>query len=208
MTGNYAATFAILAVLATGSSETALAADSMTFGDKPSYQSDAAFSYAVSDDKKSFGIYFDVMEVAVDDGKPMPDEKRAQGAPKRSATATAPIATKAFAVVIPAKGAKPVKAKFIIDATAVLSTGSTASLLIDINGQNTILKVPAKQDGPFVHTFNYNAASASEIRLTIFLLLERDQQAQGVWGYMKVNSIATDLLMSKKKPPSKTSNKT
>jgi hypothetical protein len=207
MTGNYAATFAFLAVFAAGSSGAAFAADGMTFGDKPNYQSDSAFSYALSDDKKSFGITFDAMEVIVDDGRPIPDAKRSQTAPKRAAAPTAPIATKAFAAVIPVKNGKPVKAKFIIHGGALLVSGTTASLLIDVNGRNTVFKIPAEQDGSFMRTFNYSAASASEIRLTVFLLIERDQQVQGTFGQLNVNSVATDLLMSKKTPPATSSTK-
>src|SRR3979490_2114725 len=75
----------------------AISADGVTFGDKPTYQSDNNFEYVPSNDKQAFTIVFQGLEVAVDGGK-TPDSiaKRA-----RSAAANAPMATKAFSIVIP-----------------------------------------------------------------------------------------------------------
>jgi hypothetical protein len=96
--------FAVFSILTAAGTGRAFSADSITFGDKPTFQSDAKFSYALSADKKAFTLAFDGLEVQVDGGK-LP-EKIAKRV--RSSIATAPVATRVFSTVIPVNGGKHV----------------------------------------------------------------------------------------------------
>jgi hypothetical protein len=187
----------ILAVLSIAMATTspALAADGTTFGDKPTYQSGAQAEYAPSGDKKAFTITLGDLEVAIDTGKlPEKSAKRA-----RSPATDTPVATRVFSTVIPVKGGKSIKTSFFVSGYVVTTEGSQGTLLFSVNGQNTLTKFGAKLDQSFVKRLDFKAKSASEIRMTVFLLAERDARYPNAAAYLNVSNIDTDAALAKQK---------
>ncbi len=193
MTVPFKGILAVLSIL-TVAATPAIAADGTTFGDKPTYQSGAQSEYAPSGDKKAFTITFGDLEAAIDTGK-LP-EKAAKRA--RSPATAAPVATRVFSAVIPVKG-KSIKTSFFVSGYVVTTEGSQGTLLFIVNGQNTLTKFAAKSDKSFVQRLDFKAKSASEIRMTVFLLAERDAQYPNAAAYLNVSTIDTDAALAKQR---------
>ena len=199
MTVPFKGILAVLSIL-TVAANPALAADGVTFGDKPTFQSGAQSEYAPSGDKKAFTITFGDLEVAIDTSKlPEKSAKRA-----RSPATAAPVATRVFSTVIPVKGGKSIKTSFFVSGYVVTTEGSQGTLLFSVNGQNTLTKFAAKSDKSFVQRLDFKAKSASEIRMTVFLLAERDAQYPNAAAYLNVSTIDTDAALAKQRVAGKT----
>jgi hypothetical protein len=172
---------------------TAFSADGITFGDKPTFQSDAKFSYALSADKKAFTLAFDGLEVQVDGGK-LPDKiaKRV-----RSSVTTAPVATRVFSTVIPVKAGKDVRSTLFVSGFVLTTSRAGATLLFTVNGQNIVTSFGPNADKSFIQPLEFRASSTSEIRMSIFLLAERE--GQGPAAYLNVSAIDTDAALARKR---------
>ena len=195
MTVPFKGILAVLSILTVAASGPTVAADGTTFGDKPTYQSGAQSEYAPSGDKKAFTITFGDLEVAIDTGK-LPEK----AAKRACSPATAvPVATRVFSAVIPVKGGKTIKTSFFVSGYVVTTEGSQGTLLFSVNGQNTLTKFAAKLDQSFVKRLDFKAKSGSEIRMTVFLLAERDAQYPNAAAYLNVSSIDTDAALAKQR---------
>lgn len=192
---------ALSIVLVTGAS--AFAADRVAFGEKPSFQAGAQFDYGVSDDKKAITIMFSDLEVAVESGK-LP-EKVAKRV--RSTATTAPVVTRVCAIVIPLKGSKSIKTSFYFQGYVSTSPGAQGILFIRVNGENKIVKFGPKSDRSFLEKVNFSSTSASEIRMTVFLLAEREGQHQNASAYLNVSTIDTDASVAKKRASPKSASR-
>ena len=145
-------------------------AEGATFGDKPTFQSDDNFTFALSDDKKAFTIAFNGLETTVGTGT-LP---AAIAGRMRSQRSDAPVTTRVFSLVLPVTGGKPVKTALFASGFALTDQGASATLLFNVNGQYTAVAFPPGSDGEFVQELDYAADAAPEIRLTVFLLAEHE----------------------------------
>ena len=173
----------------------AVAAD-VTIGDKPTFKSADNFDYQLSDDKKAFTLAFTGFEVTVDSAKlPAPVAARV-----RSEKTDAPIGTRVFSIVIPLTGSKSVRNAFFVSGFVLTGEGTSGTLVFSINGQNTVTKFAAGMNKDFVQRLNFRTKYASEVRITVFLLAERDSAGQGA-AFLGVNAIDTDTGLAKKPKP-------
>lgn len=198
MTNNIKWIFAALGLLVATQSGAAQSAD-VTFGEKPTFQSDDKFEYGLSPDKKAFTLTFSNLEVGIDGGK-LPDQVAKR---MRSAAVKAPVVTRVFSIVIPVNDGKPIKTSFFANGYVLTEEGAHGTLLFSVNGQNTLVRFGPKSDRSFLQKLDFKAASASDIRMTVFLLAERDGKYPGASAYLNVSAIDTDLAAAKKRAAAK-----
>ena len=198
MTNNIKWIFAALGLLVAAQSGAAQSAD-VTFGEKPTFQSDDKFEYGLSPDKKAFTLTFSNLEVGIDGGK-MPDKVAKR---MRSAATKAPVVTRVFSIVIPVNNGKPIKTSFFANGYVLTEQGAHGTLLFSVNGKNTLVRFGPKSDKSFLQKLDFKAASASDIRMTVFLLVERDGKYPGASAYLNVSAIDTDLAAAKKRAAAK-----
>jgi hypothetical protein len=80
-------------------------------------------------------------------------------------------------------------------------TGANGHLLFSVNDQTMVVDFPDSSNGDFVKQFNYEVGSASELRITIFLLADRDS-ASDAGVSLNVLSIDTDVNKHQSAPAS------
>jgi len=179
-------------------------AQGATYGDKPTYTSDGNFVYHRSDDGTAFTLILIDLGVGTS-GESAPQLAKegkiakAIAKLKRGTVGNPPIASRVFSIVIPVKGGTPFKTTFTVGGSAVNNEGGRSTLVFTVNGQSTIRSFAPNSDisdSDFVQQVDYVAESTSEIRLTVFLLAERDGQAQGAPSTLLVDTIDTDLAIA------------
>jgi hypothetical protein len=150
-----------------------------TFGPGPTFNTDVGFDIALSPDKKAFTATFSGLE-AIIDGKSAP-----------------PIVTRAFSFSIPLKDAKPEQEiPFFVSGFAVAEKGANAHLVFSVNGQSSIACLPTESKEDFVHQLKYKATDATEARVTVFLLANRDSKSDAA-VHLNVTAIDTDITKHK-----------
>jgi len=159
-----------------------------TFGDKPIFQSASNFQYSLSDDKKAFTITFNpAFEASVGN----------------SATDTALVGTNVFSVAIPVNG-KEVNSTFILTASVNAEEGAGGLLMLSVNDQQTVTRFKKnKGEKELLVKLKYRAKGVGDIRLTVFLLADRDAAHPKAAALIHVTSIDTDLALAKKKQNTK-----
>src|SRR6266545_6211745 len=177
------------------SSNAALSKDGVTFGDKPTFQTDDKFDYSLSRDKKAFTVGFSALEAGI-------GTNPAGHVPERVNSA-APIVSRVFSMVIPVTDGKLVRTTFAASAFVITSKGANATLLFDVNGQNTVVKLPPGSDRSFIPTVDFRAKDVSDIRMTVFLMVERDAAYRDASAYLNVSAIDTDLAAAQRRVAAK-----
>jgi hypothetical protein len=146
-----------------------------TFGQAPTFNTDTGFMLALSPDKKAFTATFSGLEVIIE-GKSAP-----------------PIVTRVFSFSIPLADAKPgQEIPFFVSGTAEFEKGANAQLVFTVNDQSMTAYFPAQSKEGFVHRLNYKATDATEARVTVFLLANRDSKS-GASVFVNVSAIDTDI---------------
>ena len=175
-----------LLLLATIGGGTASSADAQvpskaSFGDKTSFQT-SDVGYAVSDDKQAFTISFNsAFEASVD---------------------KSPVSTQAFSVVIPVSG-QNIDATFTFQGVVLVTEGALATLIININDTNTVMRYRPGFDNSVVVPVRYRAKTASDIRIAIFLLAEHDQAHPNGSASMHFDTIDGNMGSAKAHPGKK-----
>ena len=150
-----------------------------TFGPGPTFSTDVGFDIALSPDKKAFTATFGGLE-AIIDGKSAP-----------------PIVTRVFSFSIPLADAKPgQEIPFFVSGFAVAEKGANAHLVFSVNDQSSIAYLPAESKEGFVHQLKYKATDATEARITVFLLANRDSKSDAA-VHLNVTAIDTDIAKHK-----------
>jgi len=150
-------------------------ADAM-FGQAATFNSDVEFALAVSDDRKAFTATFSGLGVKLD--------------PKSSV----PVASRAFTFVLPLSGAAPgTEIPFFVSGFSLSEKAGNGHLVFSINDQTMVADFPGKSDQEFVQQLKYKAGSESEVRLTVFLLADRDSKSDASVS-LNVTAIDTDLV--------------
>ncbi len=60
-----------------------------------------------------------------------------------------------------------------------------------------VFKFGPKFEGDIVHQFAYEAAGQSELRITLFLLVERSAAVPGAAAFLNVTALDTDLALTR-----------
>ena len=159
-----------------------LAADSATFGNAPTYNADAGFMLSVSDDKKAFTATFSGLLVNLVGQSPVP------------------IVTRTFSFSLPLSGVDPAtEIPFFISGTAFSEKGANTRLIFIVNDQSTVAVFPENAaNTDYIQELKYKAGTASEVRVTIILIADRDSKS-GAQAYLNVLAIDTDLLNRQEK---------
>lgn len=150
-----------------------------TFGEAPTFSTDVGFSFALSPDKKAFTANFSGLEVVIE-GK-----------------SASPIATRVFSFSLPLSGAEPgQEIPFFVSGFAFSEKEATAHLVFSVNNQTTVTDFPANSKTDFVQELKYTAGDAADVRITVFLLADRDSNSDsGV--HINVIAIDTDIVKYK-----------
>lgn len=157
------------------SNDPALPRKDARFGQAPTFNSDVGFALAVSDDKKAFTATFSGLAVSLD--------------PKSSA----PVVARTFTFVLPLSGATPdTEIPFFVSGFVAGESGANGHLLFSINDQTTVVDFPGNLEKSFIQQLKFKASTASEVRLTIFLLADRDSKSDATVKLI-VNAIDTDI---------------
>ena len=150
-----------------------------TFGKAATFNSDVEFALAVSDDKKAFTATFSGLGVSLD---------------PRSST---PVASRVFTFALPLSGAAPdTEIPFFVSGFAFSEKAGNGHLVFSVNDQTMVADFPGKSDQEFVQEFKFKARSASEVRLTVFLLADRESKSDATVK-LNVTAIDTDLVKHK-----------
>jgi hypothetical protein len=161
-----------------------MASDGM-FGQAATFNSDVEFALAVSDDRKAFTATFSGLGVKLDP------------------TSSVPVASRAFTFVLPLSGAATgTEIPFFVSGFALSEKAANGHLVFSINDQTMVVDFPGKSDQEFVQQLKYKAGgSESEVRLTIFLLADRDSKSDASVS-LNITAIDTDLVKHRKEAPS------
>jgi len=147
------------------------------FGQAATFNSDAGFVLAVSDDKKAFTATFSGLAVSLDPGS------------------STPVVTRAFTFVLPLSGAVPdTEIPFFVSGFAFSEKGANGHLVFSINDQTTVVDFPGNSDQDFVQQLKFKVGSASEVRLTVFLWADRESKSDAT---VKLNVLAIDTDLAK-----------
>jgi hypothetical protein len=149
------------------------------FGQAPTFNSDVGFALAVSDDKKAFTAAFSGLAVSLD--------------PKSST----PVAARVFTFVLPLSGATPdTEIPFFVSGFVFSEKGGNGHLVFSINDQTMVADFPGNSNQDFVQQLKFKVGSASEVRLTVFLLADRESKSDAT---VKLNVLAIDTDLVKHK---------
>ena len=178
------ASLSFLFVMVSGGAVTANA--QAKFGDQPSFASASTdnFDYSVSADKQAFTIVFKTaFEATV-------------GNLQNAKVTDAPIGTQIFSAVIPVSGGD-IDTTFFVTTFVAAEQGAAGTLLFAVNDKNTVMRFPPGDGKEVIVKLNYKAKTASDVRLTLFLLAERDAAHPKASALVHVNAIDTDLALAK-----------
>ena len=167
----------------------------LKFGNSLTFPPGPMHDYAVSPDGKAITVTFSGLQVIADDGRS--DEGAPRGEP------TDPVVTRVFSMVIPVTNGSPTEAAFHFQGFALTNEGGHATLIVIINGQSTIFDFAKNSDESYVRSVKFSEPAATEIRLTVVVIAERDKQFPGAGAHLNVVSIDTDVASAQKKAASR-----
>lgn len=148
-----------------------------TFGKTPTYQSDGNFILNISNDGRALTATFSDLVVTVGGSK-----------------SPTPISTHVFHLVLPIEGdGEQIEIEFAIQGFALTLEGTTASIVSSVNGQTTVTDFLTNSEQSFTHQLKFAAPSASECRLSVFLLAGRDKNSNAE-ASLNVLSIDAEFL--------------
>ena len=160
-------------------------ANNTTFGG-PTFHSEVEFNIGISEDKKAFTATFGGLGtlglgVSLGPGSP-------------------PIVTRVFSFALPLSGADPgMEIPFFVSGFVASEEGANGHLLFSVNDQSMVVDFPKNSDNDFVQQFNYKVGSASELRISVFLLADRDSKS-GAAVNLNVQAIDTDTAKHQREP--------
>ena len=152
------------------------------FGRAPTYKSELGFTFVAADDKQSFVVLFDNLEVDV------PRDK--------SLVLTA---TRLFHLALPLEdGTTGVEISFYVEGSIFTQEGATGTLVLSVNGQSIVVDFPGNSDTNYVQELKLKAVTASECRLSVLLLAGGDSKNPNSQGYLNATSIGARIQPSTK----------
>lgn len=146
-----------------------------TFGPGITFNTDVGFDIAISPDNKAFTASFGGLE-AIIDGNPAP-----------------PIVTRTFSFSVPLKDARPgQEIPFFVSGFSAAQKGANAHLIFTVNDQSLVACLQGESQKEFVHRLTYKATDATEAKITVFLLANRDSKSNAA-VHLNVTAIDTDI---------------
>jgi hypothetical protein len=146
-----------------------------TFG-RPTFNSDVESNLGISDDKKAFTVMFSGLGVSLE------------------AKGPAPIVTRVFSFALPLSGAEPgVEIPFAIAGFVGSEKGANAHLLLSVNDQSMVVDFPENSQTDYSQQLKYKVGYASELRITVFLLADRDSTSD---AGVELNVLSMDAKIS------------
>jgi hypothetical protein len=184
MTVKHLAGIAVLSAFIAISPVNAVAADPVTFGKALSFSSEQNTSFAPSDDKHAFTTDFNGLEIGLG----------------RNPVST-PIVTRTYSMVIPLSDAdKGAEIPFNFQGYSLCLEGVNAYAMFSVNGQTSTINFPPGHDNSFVHSMKFKAPYANDLRVTIFLALERDAKHADAEGYLNVSQVDSETIPAPAEP--------
>jgi hypothetical protein len=160
--------------------------DGVTFGEKLTYSSLKTADYSLSDDRKAFEIRFNP-GLAAGVGTPVYDGLHATHAP---------INTRVYSAVIPATG-NNLNTSFVLNGFGMTEAGTNATLVLTVNDQHSVTHFGAdREEGAFTATLPYRAEVASDLRLTVVLIAERDAAHPDASALIAITDISADTAFT------------
>ena len=145
-----------------------------TFG-APTFNSDVEFDINISDDKKAFTAAFSGLGVSLD------------------APGSGPIVSRVHSFALQLSGANPgMEFPFFVSGFISSQEGANGHLLFSVNDQSIVVDFPPNSDNDYVQQLNYKVGNATELRISIFLLADRDSKSSAAVN-LDVLAIDTDL---------------
>jgi hypothetical protein len=145
------------------------------FGQAPTYNSDVGFVIAVTDDKKAFTATFSGLAVTLDPNS------------------STPVVGRAFSFSLPLSDAAPgTEIPFFVQGFVLCENGANGHFVFSINDQTTVVDFCGGSDTSFLHQTKFKVGSASEVRITVFLLVDRDSKSKAT-ASLNVSTIDTDI---------------
>jgi hypothetical protein len=153
------------------------------FGDGVTFNSSVGFDIGISPDKKAFTARFSGLEVRLE---------------PKSAT---PVDARVFSFSLPvADAARGAEIPFFVQGFALCEDGANAHLVFIVNDQTTFVDFPGGSDTSFLHQVKFTTGSASEVRITAVVAVDRDSKSEAA-AHLNISSIDTDV--AKHPPPSR-----
>ena len=148
-----------------------------TFAPIPPYQPGGEVSADVSDDRRAITLSLPDFQVKTEAG----------GSPV--------METRVFTLTLPVAGdGLLLEAEFTVDGFALTEPGATATLVISVNGQSTIIDFPGGTDRSFVQIVKLATEKPAECRLCVMLLLSRASDIAANAGFINVPTINVEML--------------
>jgi len=176
----FAKNVAFLSIILAVATSPALGVVDATFGQAPTFNSEAGFSIAVSPDKKAFTATFSGLAVSID-GK-----------------SSAPIVTRTFSFSLPLSGADPgLEIPFFVSGFVIAEKGANGHLVFSVNDQTIVADFSVDSKNEFLQQLKYKVGDSTEVRITIFLLADRDSTSNSA-VHLNVTAIDTDVIKHKR----------
>lgn len=149
-----------------------------TFGQKPTFQSSADIDFGVSEDKRSFTLEFGTTGFQLDTG-----------------ASKAPLATRAFYLVVPLEGDGKAEIAFAAQTSVVALNGATATIVLSVNGQTAVTDIPGQDQEQSLNTeLRFVAENPAECRLSLVFLGGRDSTNADSQAVLTGLSVDAELL--------------
>ena len=146
----------------------------------PTFNSDVEFDINISDDKKAFTAAFSGLGVSLD------------------APGSGPIVSRVFSFALQLSGANPgMEFPFFVSGFVSSQEGANGHLLFSVNDQSIVVDFPPNSDNDYVQQLNYKVGNASELRISIFLLADRDSKSTAA---VSLDVLAIDTDIAKHQP--------
>ena len=155
--------------------------EDVTFGKSLTYSSIQEVAYNLSDDKKAFTITLQTA-LAAGVGTPVFDGLALTGAP---------INTRIYSAVVPATG-KNLKTTFVLNGFGSTDPGTSTKLVLTVNDQHSVTHFGPRGDQAFTVMMPFQAEAATDIRITVVVIAERDSTHPDATALIALNDISAD----------------
>lgn len=156
-----------------------------TFGPIPTYQGEVKFEPSLSDDKRALTLTFSegaTIEVG-------------------NSPTSAPLAARTFDLILPLEGdGGRAEIEFNLDVGVFLNEGTTATVMLSVNGQSAITDFLVDPDGGFLQRVNFAAYAPSECRVFALILIGKDSQNLATGGVVTFSNLNAEILPRSPQP--------
>jgi len=150
----------------------------LTFGTIPPYRGKEQLAVGLSDDKRAITLTFGDFKTTLGSGK-----------------SAAAVVTHLFSLALPLQGDEAMaEVAFAVSGFALTTAGTTATLVLSVNGQTVAADFLAGADQSLLLELAFKAPKPSDCRLCVMLLLGRDAAMTDAEAFLNVTAIDVELL--------------